>query len=260
MLVLLAAAVVVLLAVTVSPALANGGYGGGDHYDNSGHGRGDRDKSVKCVGSFTGVTVRSDVEVPAGKSCTLTNSTVKGSVEVDKNAYFQATHTTITEDVEGDGALTLYINNGSRIGGDVLGDHTTQVFVFDSAVGGGIGVAYATDTVNVCGNTVYGAGIGVVRSGRDILVGDPLTIGCAGNTVTRGSVLVAQNATDVELIVRGNTISNGSLYVLDNTGTSDRSVQNNTGGNKLKCTGNDAPFTGAPNPGWQSYEGQCSAT
>ena len=50
-----------------------------------------------------------------------------------------------------------------------------------------------------------------------------------------------------------------SMYVLDNAGPSDKFVQNNTGGKTLRCTGNQAPFVGAPNPGWQQYQGQCHA-
>jgi hypothetical protein len=259
----LSVALFTLLALAASPALANGGYGGGDRYDYNGHyGHNDgrnRDRAVQCNGTFTGVTIRSDVVVPPNKSCTLINSTVKGGVEVQKNAFFQASNTTITEDVEGDQALTVFINQGSRVGGNVVTNRTAQVFVFDSTVGGGIGVAYSTDRVNICGNTVNGAGIGVVRSGRDIIVGDPLTVDCAGNSVPRGSVLIAQNNTDVELVVRGNSIPNGNLYVLDNKGPSDKFVQSNTGGKTIKCTGNDAPFVGAPNPGWQNYQGQCPA-
>jgi hypothetical protein len=249
---LLALSLIASLTVAVSPVLANGEHGNGD-------GRGHHDRAVKCNGTFTGVTVRDDVVVPPYGACTLKNSTVKGDVEVSKKAYFQSTNTTIWEDVEASEAQTVFVDTGSKVGGDVVSSKTAQVFVFNSTVQGGIGVAYTTDTVNVCGNTVNGAGIGVVRSGRDILVGDPLTVGCGGNSVTHGSVLIAQNNTDVELVFRGNSIPNGSAYVLDNVGPSGKFVENNTGGNKLRCTGNQAPFSGSPNPGWQQYEGQCSA-
>jgi hypothetical protein len=184
---------------------------------------------------------------------------VKGDVDVQKNAYFQATNTSIREDVEADDALSIFIDTGSVIGGDILADGTDQVFVFNSTIGGGIGVDRSTDVVNVCGNTVKGLGIGIVRSGRDILVGDPLTVGCGGNTITRGSMLIADNKTDVELIVRGNTLGRGSMYVLGNSGPSDKYVQNNTGGRMLVCGFNSSPFVGSPNPGFARYQGQCSA-
>jgi hypothetical protein len=217
-----------------------------------------RGNEYKCNGTFTGVTINSDVEVPSGGACTLINSTVKGGVAVDESAYFQATGTSIWEDVAGDAAQTVFIDTGSTVGGDIVTDQTAQVFAFNSTINGSIGVFQATDTVDICGNAVKGEGIGVVRSGRDILVGDPLAVGCGGNIVT-GDVLIAGNNTDVELVARGNTINKGSMYVLDNAGLSDKFVQSNTGAKTLRCTGNKAPFTGAPNPGLRHYQGQCSA-
>lgn len=254
---LMAVALIALLSAA-STALADGNENGGRGDDHrGGNDRGHQE--FKCNGTFTGVTIKSDVEVPRDGSCTLIRSTVKGGVEVEKNAYFQATGTSIRDDVVGDGALTVFIDTGSTVGGDVLTDKTAQVYAFDSTINGSIAVFRATDTVDICGNTIKGEGIGVVRSGRDILIGDPLTVGCGGNTVTRGSVLIAQNNTDVELVVRGNAITKGNMYVLDNAGPSDKFVQSNTGGKTLRCTGNQARFVGAPNPGWHQYQGQCSA-
>jgi hypothetical protein len=124
----------------------------------------------------------------------------------------------------------------------------------------------------ICGNTVRGAGIFVVRSGTDILIGDPLAVDCAGNSVTHGSILVAQNfadrrpaasrerargVTDVELVIRGNSVPRGSLYVLENRGTSDKYVQGNEGGRSIRCKGNSTPFVGERNPGWQNRDGRC---
>jgi hypothetical protein len=256
----MAMALIASLSV-VSSALAHGDDWGdrGDNQHGYGDGWGHHDRSTRCNGVYTGVTIKDDVIVPKNGSCTLTNSTVKGDVEVSRNAYFQSTNTSIREDVEADDALSIFIDSGSAIGGDITADHTAQVFVFNSTVNGGISVDRSTDTVNLCGNTVKGIGIGVVRSGRDILVGDPLTVDCAGNTVTRGSVLIANNKTDVELVVRGNTLGRGSMYVLGNSGSSDKFVQNNTGGRLLWCGYNSSPFVGSPNPGFQRYLGQCSA-
>jgi hypothetical protein len=244
----MAVALIAMLSAASTALAHDDGQGGNDR----GH------QSFKCNATYTGVTIKSDVEVPRDGSCTLVNSTVKGGVEVEKNAYFQSTGTSIREDVTGDAAQTVFIDTGSTVSGDVVTDKTDQVFAFNSIINGSIGVFRTTGTVDICGNTVKGEGIGVVRSGRDILVGDPLTVGCAGNTVTRGSVLIAQNNTDVELVIRGNAVTKGSMYVLDNAGPSDKIVRGNTG-KTLRCTGNQAPFAGAPNPGWQQYQGQCSA-
>jgi hypothetical protein len=257
LLALMAVALIALLSAA-STALAHDNENDGRGNDERG-GNDNGHQSFKCNGTYTGVTIKSDVDVPRDGSCTLISSTVKGGVEVEKNAYFQATGTSIREDVSGDGALTVFIDGGSTVGGDIVTDKTAQVFAFDSTINGSIGVFRTTDKVDLCGNTVKGEGIGVVRSGRDILIGDPLTVGCGGNNVTRGSMLIAQNNTDVELVIRGNAVTRGSMYVIDNAGPSDKFVQNNTGGRTLRCTGNQAPFVGAPNPGWQQYQGQCSA-
>ncbi len=235
------------LLITASPVIANGG---GNSISNGG--------TFRCNGTHTGVTIPRDVVVPANKGCILVNSTVKGDVEVQANAYLQATRTSIRGSVLGNKAQTVFIDTGSSVGGSVGTDRTAQVFVFDATVNGSIAVARSTDEVYVCGTTVRGMGIGVVGSGPDILVGDPLAVDCAGNTVTRGSVAIMQNRTDSELVVRGNSIPNGNLFVVDNTGSSAKVVQRNTG-RKISCTGNKGPFVGAPNPGWQSYTGQCTA-
>jgi hypothetical protein len=113
--------------------------------------------------------------------------------------------------------------------------------------------------VQICGTAVQRGDVEVKKSGTDILIGDPLTAGCPGNSVERGSVEVKENFTDVELVIRGNSIPRGNLEVIGNTGPSDKFVQSNTGGRKLRCIGNTPRFFGSPNPGWQRYEGQCSA-
>jgi hypothetical protein len=259
LLAVLAVALIAILSVAASAASAHDdSWRGGDNSHGYGDGWGHHDRAAKCNGVFTGATFRSDIMVPRNGSCTIIDSSVKGDVEVEKGAYFQSTGSSIREDVEGNDALSVFIDGGSTIGGDIVMDRTDQVFVFDSTINGGIGVYKATDTVNLCGNTVKGAGIGVLRSGRDILVGDPLTVDCAGNTVTRGGVMIALNYTDVELVVRGNSIQRGSMYVLGNSGPSDKFVQNNTGGRALLCLGNSSPFVGSPNSGWQNTGGQCS--
>ena len=56
------------------------------------------------------------------------------------------------------------------------------------------------------------------RSGTDVLIGDPLAVGCRGNVVKRGDIMVARNFTLVEFVLRGHTIKRGDLEVTNNTG------------------------------------------
>jgi hypothetical protein len=212
----------------------------------------------RCEGTFTGRTFDRSIVVPPNGNCTLIDSRVRGSVRAQKDSYFQATNTRISGDVVGDEAQTIFIDTGTRVKGRIKGEATIQVFVFNAKVTGDIRVEEATDRVHICGNSVTEGNIKVLESSRDILVGDPSAVDCAGNVVRRGSVLVEDNFTDVELVVSGNTLRTGDLRVLENFGSSDKFVQGNTGGDDLVCTENDQSFVASGNTGWDTKQGQCS--
>jgi hypothetical protein len=211
---------------------------------------------LTCETTVTGVTY-DDVVVPTDGSCTLTNSTINGNVYVGRNAYFQATNTDIRGKVRGYKSLTVFIDTGSTVGGDVKTDKTAQVFVFNATVGG-VDVYRSTQVVQVCGNTVPTGDVEVTRSGVDILIGDPLAVDCDGNTVSEGDIEVERNFTDVEFVIRGNTVSAGDLEVFHNEGPVEKFVEGNIGGDELECWGNKEPFTAGGNTNWVSQEGQCA--
>jgi len=198
--------------------------------------------------------------VPDNGVCTLTGGTVGGNVRVGKGAFFEASGSQIAGDVKSRKSTTVFLHDGTTVGGSVESDHDFQVFVFDSAVGEDVQVEDATGQVNVCGNTVTDD-VQVEDSGRDILVGDPLTTGCAGNTVG-DDIEVIGNKVDVELIVRGNTVTD-DLKAFNNKSingsNAPKAVDSNTGGDRLECFGNNDPFTGGPNTGFASAEGQCTS-
>jgi hypothetical protein len=210
----------------------------------------------ECNGVFAGATF-DNVVVPENGACTLVGSTVRGNVKVLTNAYFEANATRVIGNVEGDRALTIFVHEGSQVGGNVQGDKTAQVFLFDSDVAGNAEAKESIEdfgAAQVCGMSI-GGNVEVQKMGTDVLVGDPLALDCAGNTV-EGNIKVEENFTDVELTIRGNTVR-GNLEVFKNEGPSDKAVQSNTGGEKLTCKENSPPFVGSPNPGFQEYEGQC---
>ena len=211
-----------------------------------------------CNGVFSGATIKA-VIVPDNGSCTLVGSTVTGNVDVRTGAYFEASATTIQGNVKGKDALTIFTHDGSTIGGSVKATSTTQVFLFDGSVGGSVQAGSSVENnghVQVCGMTI-GKKVQIKKGGTDILVGDSLA-GCAGNTIG-GNLEVTNNFTDVELDVQDNTIS-GNLVVSKNQGSSDKFVVNNTGGKKLQCDDNVAPFVGTPNSGWVTVKpgSQCT--
>jgi hypothetical protein len=216
------------------------------------------DDAAECNGTAKGMTIKGDLTVPADGACQLVDSTVRGDVKVRGGGYFEATNTTVRGDVRGKRAQTIFIEGGSTVRGNVEADRTSQVFLFDSTVGNSIEVWRTDDKVHVCGMTVQ-EDISVEKSLRDILIGDPLAVDCAGNLVKRGNVLVQDNVTDIELVIRGNTVrKGGDIQVKRNSGPSEKFVQDNQGGDVLSCRGNEDPFTVSGNTGWRKKFGQCS--
>ena len=211
-----------------------------------------------CDGTFTGGTY-DRVSVPSNGTCTLIDATVTGSVTVKSKAYFEADSTDVGGTIYGLLAQTVFVHDGSVLGGGISTVGTTQVLAFDSSVTGGsirvLLTSPANGQVNVCGMTVS-RDVSVLFSGTDILIGDPLTLDCAGNNVG-GDVNVVANHVTIELVVRGNTIAD-DLTVSFNRGPADKFVESNTGGDELECKHNAAPFTAAANVGWNAQEGQCS--
>jgi hypothetical protein len=213
-------------------------------------------RDVKCDGVLKNKTY-DDVTVQRGDACTLINSTVRGDVRVLRSAYFQSTGTNVRGDVEGNKSQTIFIDTGSKVSGSVEGEVVSQFFVYNSTVGEDIEPAGSDAVVQICGNTVRKGNIEVRRSGTDILVGDPLAVGCRGNLVKRGDIDLVKNVTDVEFVVRGNTIKKGDLNVLRNTGSAPKVVENNAGGNRLSCRMNSL-FSASGNTGWDRMLGQCA--
>ena len=223
--------------------------------------------TFQCNGTYSSRTVTGNLEVPAGGVCILNNSTVSGTVQADSNAYFESNHSHLVGDVVGNQALTLYLHDGTTVGGNVVGYQTPQLFVYSSTVARNVvaagSVAPGYGHVQVCGDTVAQS-IAVAQMGPDVLIGYPAA-SCGANTVQTGSIGVVQNNTYAEMFVIGNRLLQGSLYVAQNSGSSDKRVQSNTGPNgNLDCQGNTSTFIGSPNGAFKSYgdkvngKGQCS--
>lgn len=213
-------------------------------------------RDLRCNGVFKGKTY-DDVTVPRGAACTLTGSTVRGDVIVLKDAYFQATGTRVRGDIEGRAAQTVFVDTGSRVGGSVEAVRTIQFYVYNSTVGEDIEPERTVEAVQICGNTVRKGNIEVRRSGTDVLIGDPLAVGCRGNVVRRGDVKVSRNYSLVEFVLRGNTIMRGDLQVTSNTGPTPKFVQDNLGIGRIVCRGNSL-LTASDNAGWDRGVGQCA--
>ena len=231
---LTAAAVAVVLAIA-SPAAA---------------------RDLRCDGVFKGKTF-DDVTVPRGAACTLINSKVRGDVKARANAYFQATRTVVRGDVEGNGAQTIFVDTGTKVTGSVESKDSAQFFVFNSTVGEDIEPEGTAQAVQICGNSVRKGNIEVRRSGTDILIGDPLAVGCRGNVVRRGDIKIVGNVSLIEFVIRGNVARRGDLIVTRNSGPTPKFVDRNVGGGRLVCRDNSLMSAGA-NVGWDRKVGQCA--
>jgi hypothetical protein len=217
--------------------------------------------NTNCNDTFTGATFR-NIVVPENGVCILNASTVNGSVTVKKNAYFEANATNIAGSVTSLSSQTLFTHDGTTVGRGVNALLTTQVFLFDSTVSDrSVNVlgtpASKAGVVNICGMNVSHGDLNVLFSGTDILVGDPLTVGCAGNQANNATI--AANFTDVELIVRDNTIKK-ELEVSHNSGPASKFVQANVGAgtrSEIECRRNSSPFTASANV-FVRKEGQCA--
>ena len=175
-----------------------------------------------------------------------------------KDAYFQTTGTIVRGDVEGKSAQTIFIDTGSKVGGSVEAVRAVQFYVYNSTVGEDIEPERTVEAVQICGNTVRKGNIEVRRSGNDVLIGDPLAVGCRGNVVKRGDIMVTRNFSLVEFVLRGNTIKRGDLEVTNNTGPTPKFVQDNLGVGRIVCSGNTL-LTASGNDGWDRKLGQCTA-
>jgi hypothetical protein len=214
-------------------------------------------RDLRCNGAYKGKTF-DDVTVPRGAACTLTASTVRGDVKALRGAYFQATGTIVRGDVEGKGAQTIFIDTGSKVGGSVEAVKAIQFYVYNSTIGEDIEPERTVEAVQICGNTVRKGNIEVRRSGTDVLIGDPLAVGCRGNIVRRGDVAVTRNFSLVEFVLRGNTVMRGDLKVTNNTGPTPKFVQDNLGIGRIVCRGNSL-LTAGGNNGWDRKLGQCTS-
>jgi hypothetical protein len=206
---------------------------------------------VECTGELTGITAR-NLTVPAGSTCVLRDSTVTGQVSVSAASYFQVARTRIAGDVSATDAQTLFLDRRSVVRGSVRAKGVAQVFLFSARVAKSVKVDHTTAQVFICGATVERGSIRVLRSTRDIVIGDPGVGGCAGNTVRRGDMSVLWNETDVQLVVSGNRFPRGNLLVAGNFGPSRKVVRGNSGGNHIACEQNSGQFRASKNRRWDT--------
>lgn len=195
---------------------------------------------TSCVGTLTAGTF-DNVVVPAGQSCTLTNSTVKGNVKALENSALDARDNSIGGNVQGDKAENIDLHRNS-IGGNV------------ELKEGESSPSQALD-VNMRGNKLSNGNIKVEKMRGDVFIIE--------NAVRNGNVQVFENVVigppgdDEELRVQVNRVSQ-DVQVFKTKGNGPKFVTGNTVGQNLQCKENDSPFTSTGNTAGK-YEDQCPA-
>lgn len=199
-----------------------------------------------CPPAIVGGT-HDNILVPPGMVCLITGATVKGNIKALENSRLIVT--------------------SSSVGGNIDGDKADVVQVFAGVVGGNIQikeggpVPLSVFEVMVCGVSLPSGDIQVEKMTGDILVGDP-SLGCKGNTVSKGNIKVEENVIFSLKLNVGSNIVGQNLQVFKNRTSvpspsgSPKFVTSNTVLQILQCQENDPPFFGGPNNAAEA-EGQC---
>src|ERR1700736_977153 len=112
--------------------------------------------AFQCNATVNGGAINRNVVVQNNGVCILNGVTVKGSVTVGNKSYFESNGSKISGNVIGDQSLTLYVWNHSEVGGSIAGRMTPQLFVYDSTIKQSVSaenaVAPGYGHFQVCGN------------------------------------------------------------------------------------------------------------
>lgn len=209
-----------------------------------------------CTGSLANSTIRGNVIVPSGASCTLTNVLVTGDVQVQAGAgSLTAISTYISGDVKSQGAaITLMLGGdgnyfatdittigghlqatggslfveGVFIRGDVQAQGMDSVAMGGNWIGGTLAIQGTTSvspqfgTNLVCATTVGNSfQLQNSRLGATFALGTDLVPGCFGNTII-GDAAINNNAAAVTVkgdIVIGNLQCKGNSISAPPTGS-----------------------------------------
>lgn len=187
--------------------------------------------STVCIGSLPPGTYDS-VVVPPGATCTLSGSTVLGNVKALANSFLSASN--------------------NQILGNVDGDKTRTIWVFDNTVGGNIRISEGGTAesgpadVAIARNILPSGNIQISRSVGEIVA--------QANFVHKGNIHVRQIMTTTHSHIVANQVG-GSVQVFNDGGPGSKQVQANTA-RRVQCFHNAEPFSGGPNNA-PVTQGQC---
>jgi hypothetical protein len=221
---------------------------------------------VPCTGALSGMSVGALV-VPAGASCSLSDTVVKGSIRVRAGAELVTDDSAINGSVIGFGAKSVRIVDTDVVGTGTAGNinlsGTTGPIVIgsdgcavDPATGNNINLINNHGTIAICFMTV-GETVNL-QNNHD-------TIGVFHNVI--GNPLIVQHNVAPFVRLRGNEVGltgGGSMVVHHNatTGSAKRPdglrVVSNYSHNRMNCHNNSDAPVGRDNSADNGLFGQCT--
>ena len=106
-----------------------------------------------CRGTIGAVTL-DNVRVPAGASCRLERTRAQGTVKVERNGRLTAVRVMVIGNVQAEGAASVAVRNGSRIGGSVQVVQGGSATIVGSQVNGSIQLESNRGPLRVLDNVV----------------------------------------------------------------------------------------------------------
>lgn len=123
---------------------------------------------VTCSGTISNRTIKDNIQVRSGGTCTIINSRVEGNVRTHQNARLMIDRSTITGNVEGFDNWSLVVRN-SVVDGNVINDRGGQALILNNTVDGNIEAFSTKGPQRIFRNTVDGNI--VCKNNRSILTG-----------------------------------------------------------------------------------------
>jgi hypothetical protein len=187
--------------------------------------------NVTCANaSYSNVTIRGNVTVPSGDSCTLIATTVNGNVQVLPGGSLWDQGATVHGNLQTNRSDWVVVGSGGTVNGNVQIQGTT------GAPPSGDGITTSTPPQNSLCNTLVRGNVVVQGNGA----GAPFEIGggpdCDSALSISGNLQVQDNS--AELTIGGAPNPTASQY--SNVVQGNIQVQNNTGGSTSTLTNNHA--------------------
>lgn len=150
-----------------------------------------------CTGALEGSTVKGNVEVPMGESCSINESSISGNLTVQKAATLELAHSTVSGNLKSSGVVTIGTVGGSpqaQIGGNLQINGGGPLTLVNATVGGNVQIrsepAGAAPN-EICDSTISG-NLQIQDNATETIVGEQPP--CEGTDQIAGKVQIRDNS------------------------------------------------------------------